>query len=105
MVKIQKSLSDHTDFLQEIKDLEAWLDRAEGTLQDSSKFGTELATRDNLETVKLVSMRLTEGQHLLSLVQDSFSRVAALVPSEQQVANNASLRLYEIIIIAGHHPI
>lgn len=58
---MQKSLSDHTDFLNEKRQLEEWLDRAEGTLQDSIGFGTEAETREKLETVKLVSTRLTEG--------------------------------------------
>jgi nesprin-1 len=84
LVNIQKSLSDHTDFLKEKQELEEWLDRAEGTLQDSTGFGTEAVIREKLETCLIVSTRLTEGQHLLTILQDSFTRVIGLIPSEQQ---------------------
>jgi nesprin-1 len=84
LAKVQKSLSDHTGFIKEKQDLEEWLNRAEGTLQDCSGFGNEASTKEKLETVQMVSTRMTEGQHLLAVLQDSFARVVGVVPPEQQ---------------------
>lgn len=84
LAKIQKSLSDHTDFVKEKQELEEWLNRAEGTLQDCEGYGDEAATREKLETVKIVSTRMTEGNHLLTVLQDSFAKVVGVIPVEQQ---------------------
>jgi len=77
-------LSDHTDFVKEKHELEEWLNRAEGTLQDCAGFGDETSTREKLDTVKIVSTRMTEGQHLLTVLQDSFARVVGVISNEQQ---------------------
>ncbi|ODN01313.1 Nesprin-1 [Orchesella cincta] len=82
--KIQKSLSDHTDFIKEKNELEAWLARAEGTVQDCKGTGDEASTREKMETLQMVSTRLTEGQHLLNTIQESFARVVSIIPTEQQ---------------------
>lgn len=82
--KIQKSLSDHTDFIKEKNELDAWLTRAEGTIQDCKGTGDEQATREKMDTLQMVSTRLTEGQHLLNTLQESFARVVSIIPAEQQ---------------------
>jgi len=77
--------------MKEKQDLEEWLNRAEGTLQDCSGFGDEAATKEKLETVQIVSTRMTEGQHLLAVLQESFARVVGVIPTEQQDAMRSDL--------------
>lgn len=82
--KIEKNLSDHTEFLKAKKDLENWLFTAHGTVQDCIGTGDEKFIKDKLETIRLVSTRMTEGQHLLSILQEAFSTAINTAPSEKQ---------------------
>lgn len=93
--KIQKSLSDHTDFMKEKTELVQWLTRAEGTIQDCRGTGDEQSTREKLETLRMVSTRLTEGQHLLNSLQESFARVVSTISPEQQDQLRADLSILQ----------
>jgi len=82
--KIQKGLSDHTEFFKAKNELENWLTTTEVTLQDCGGYGDEATCKNKLETVKIISTRLPEGQHFLSLLQDTFTRVISGTPFDQQ---------------------
>lgn len=82
--KIEKNLSDHTEFLKAKEILEKWLFTAHGTVQDCIGMGDDKYIKDKLETIRLVSTRMTEGQHLLSILQDAFTKAINTAPSEKQ---------------------
>lgn len=82
--KIEKNLSDHTEFLKAKENLQNWLFTAHGTVQDCIGMGDEKYIKDKLETIRLVSTRMTEGQHLLSILQESFTKAINTAPSEKQ---------------------
>ncbi|XP_044734627.1 nesprin-1 [Chrysoperla carnea] len=81
---VEKNLSDHTEFLKAKKELEQWLYTAHGSVQDCIGVGDEDSTKDKLETIRLVSTRMTEGQHLLSLLNDAFTKAINTTPAEKQ---------------------
>lgn len=110
--KIEKNLSDHTEFLKAKKELEAWLATAHGSVQDCVGVGDVDWAKDKLETLKvniyfpiltkvlfkkllpfiiynlfhfqLVATRITEGQHLLTVLQNSFAKAINTALPEQQ---------------------
>lgn len=82
--KIEKGLSDHTEFLKAKQELESWLQTAHGTVQDSVGVGSEKEIKEKLETVRLVSTRMTEGQHLLTVLQDAFAKVINNTQADKQ---------------------
>ena len=51
--RTQKKLADHTEFLKAKKEIEDWLARAEGTLQDCSGLADEAVMRENYETIQV----------------------------------------------------
>lgn len=53
--KVEKNLSDHTDFLKAKEKLESWLYTAHGSVQDCIGVGDEASTRDKLETIRVNS--------------------------------------------------
>ena len=72
----EQGLSDHTDFTKAKSDFDEWYEFAYGTLQDNSCLsGSEDDMRKQLESVKGISSRLTEGQHLLSCASDSLAKI------------------------------
>lgn len=82
--RVEKNLSDHTDFIKARDEFDIWLTRSHGTVQDCIGVGDEAQTKDRLETVKLVSQRLTEGQLLMSKMQDAFAKAVETTPGDQQ---------------------
>ncbi|CAG7726205.1 unnamed protein product [Allacma fusca] len=82
--RTHKKLADHTEFLKAKKEIEEWLSRAEGTIQDCSGFADEPIMRENLDTIQTVATRQTEGQHLLNVLHDAFTHLINAVPIEQQ---------------------
>ncbi|XP_059468655.1 muscle-specific protein 300 kDa isoform X2 [Neocloeon triangulifer] len=82
--KVQKNLSDHTEFINAKEEFDVWLKRAQGTVQSCEGVGDEAATKDKLETIRLVANRMTEGQHMMSAVQVIFSKAISNTPEEQQ---------------------
>ncbi|CAH2077111.1 unnamed protein product, partial [Iphiclides podalirius] len=80
----EKNLSDHTEFIKAKEELQQWLETAHGTVQDSIGVGDIETTKDKLETVKLVNNRMTEGHHLLVVLQEAFKKALNNTPPEEQ---------------------
>lgn len=59
--KAEKNLTDHTEFIAAKEKVEEWLNRAHGTVQDCIGEGDLSWVKDKLQTVNLVSSRITEG--------------------------------------------
>jgi len=51
--RVEKNLSDHTEFVKAKEEFDTWLQRAHGTVQDCIGVGDEDSTRDKLETVRV----------------------------------------------------
>lgn len=62
--RVEKNLSDHTEFLKAKSEIESWLQRAHGTVNDCIGSGDLPWAKDKLETIKLVATRMTEGEGL-----------------------------------------
>jgi len=56
-------LTDHTEFIAAKEKVEEWLNRAHGTVQDCIGEGDLDWVKDKLQTVNLVSSRITEGTY------------------------------------------
>lgn len=54
-------MTDHTEFIAAKEKVEEWLNRAHGTVQDCIGEGDLGWVKDKLQTVNLVSSRITEG--------------------------------------------
>ena len=53
--KVEKNLSDHTEFLKAKKELEDWLHTAHGSVQDCVGVGDVAWAKDKLETTKVLT--------------------------------------------------
>ncbi|XP_014483634.1 PREDICTED: nesprin-1 isoform X6 [Dinoponera quadriceps] len=82
--KVEKNLLDHTEFLKAKKEMEDWLRTAHGSVEDCIGVGDAVWARDKLETLRLVATRVTEGQHLLSTLQNAFAKAINMALPEQQ---------------------
>ncbi|KAL0110413.1 hypothetical protein PUN28_013801 [Cardiocondyla obscurior] len=82
--RVEKSLADHTEFLKAKKEMEDWLRTAHGSVEDCIGVGDIAWAKDKLETLKLVATRMTEGQHLLSTLQNAFAKAINVALPEQQ---------------------
>ncbi|XP_039285327.1 nesprin-1-like [Nilaparvata lugens] len=82
--RVEKNLSDHTEFLKAKEETEGWLQRAHGTVKDCIGSGDIPWTKDKLDTIKLVATRMTEGQHLMSGMQEVFTKAVNTTPADQQ---------------------
>ncbi|CAK1540777.1 unnamed protein product [Leptosia nina] len=82
----EKNLSDHTEFIKAKQELQQWLETAHGTVHDSIGVGDIETTKDKLETIKLVTNRMTEGHHLLVVLQEAFKKALNTTPPEEQDA-------------------
>ncbi|KAF3420921.1 hypothetical protein E2986_09204 [Frieseomelitta varia] len=82
--RVEKNLSDHTEFLKAKKEMEDWLRIARGSVQDCMGVGDAEWAKDKLETIKIVATRITEGQHLLSTLQNAFTKAIDTAVPEQQ---------------------
>ncbi|CAG0924860.1 unnamed protein product, partial [Notodromas monacha] len=84
--KAEKQLSDVNEYNRSKQDMEKWLDRAKGTVDDcSSCVGSEADVQDRLETLRILSTKLTEGQYLLNNVLETLNR-ASMAASPQSEA-------------------
>lgn len=81
---VEKNLSDHTEFQKARKELQAWLETAHGSVQDCIGTGDISYIKDKIETIKLVTTRMTEGQHLVSVLQDAFTKAINNTPADKQ---------------------
>ncbi|XP_033150837.1 nesprin-1 [Drosophila busckii] len=84
VAKIEKNLSDHTEFLNYKKEMDDWIERAQQVLNECSNDGDAAVIAQKLETVNSLSSRLPEGQHLLAMVQDAYSKASNITPEEKQ---------------------
>ncbi|XP_029680499.1 nesprin-1 isoform X2 [Formica exsecta] len=82
--KVEKNLADHTEFLKAKKEMEDWLRTAYGSVEDCVGVGDTAWAKDKLETLKLVATRVTGGQHLLSTLQNAFTKAINIALPEQQ---------------------
>ncbi|XP_020291842.1 nesprin-1 isoform X3 [Pseudomyrmex gracilis] len=82
--RVEKTLADHTEFLKAKKELEDWLRTAHGSVEDCIGVGDTAWAKDKLETLRLVATRVTEGQHLLSTLQNAFAKAINMALPEQQ---------------------
>ncbi|XP_025834538.1 nesprin-1 isoform X2 [Agrilus planipennis] len=82
--RIQKNLTDHSEYSKIKEDLEKWLNTAFGTVEECTGLGDENEIKEKLETLQVVSLRLTEGLHLLSKLQDAFTKLVSTTPAENQ---------------------
>ncbi|CAG4999353.1 unnamed protein product, partial [Parnassius apollo] len=91
----EKNLSDHTEFIKAKEELQQWLETAHGTVQDSIGVGDIETTKDKLETVKLVSNRMTEGHHLLVVLQEAFKKALNNTPPEEQDSLRSDVQILQ----------
>ncbi|KAL5279677.1 hypothetical protein ACFFRR_003964 [Megaselia abdita] len=82
--KIEKSLSDHTEFLNYKNEMDNWIKKANEVLADCTGEGDLNMISNQLETINSLSSRLPEGQHLLGMVQDAYSKAIHVTPEDQQ---------------------
>lgn len=61
VARVEKNLSDHTEFVKAKEELESWLQTAHGTVKDCIGSGDLDWAKDKLDTIKLVATRMTEG--------------------------------------------
>jgi nesprin-1 len=59
--RVEKNLSDLTEFLKAKSELENWLQRAHGTVKDCVGVGDRTWVKDKIDTINLVTNRITEG--------------------------------------------
>lgn len=91
----EKNLSDHTEFIKAKEDIQRWLETAHGTVQDSIGVGDIETTKDKLETIKLVGNRMTEGHHLLAVLQEAFKKALNNTPPEEQDGMRNDVKLLQ----------
>lgn len=85
MSRLEKTMTDHTDFVNSKEDFVKWLDRAQGTVHDCSlPNGNEETAREKFDLVHSVAGRLTEGQHLMNVMMDSYTKALNATPADQQ---------------------
>ncbi|ERL91661.1 hypothetical protein D910_08989, partial [Dendroctonus ponderosae] len=82
--KVEKNLSDHTEFLNGKAALEAWLTSKHSTVQACIEIGSESDIRRKLETIQNVAANVDEGQKLLTALQNAFAKVINTATPEQQ---------------------
>lgn len=54
--KVEKNLSDHTEFLKAKKELQDWLNTAHGSIQDCVGVGDVTWAKDKLKTIKVIAL-------------------------------------------------
>ena len=82
--KTEKTVADHSDFNRARDEFDEWYLRANGTVMDSANTdGSSAEVKEKISQLKTITSRMTEGQHLLNCVTESFSTVAAVTPDGQ----------------------
>ncbi|KAK2588097.1 hypothetical protein KPH14_004158 [Odynerus spinipes] len=82
--KVEKNLSDHTEFLKAKKEMEDWLCSVQTSLQDCVGTGDETWAKEKLGILKVAASQITEGQQLLSTLQNAFVKAINTAVPEQQ---------------------
>lgn len=66
--KIEKNVSDHSEFIKAKDELQDWIKRARGSVQDCVGDGDQIWISDKLKTLNLVVERMTEGEFSFSYI-------------------------------------
>nr|XP_050869210.1 muscle-specific protein 300 kDa [Vespula vulgaris] len=82
--KVEKNLSDHTEFLKAKKEMEDWLCSVQKSVKDCVGTGDEAWAKDKLGILKVAASQITEGQQLLSTLQNAFVKAINTALPEQQ---------------------
>lgn len=83
--RLEKTRTDHTDFVSAKNEFAKWLERGQGTVQDcSGDLGNEVMTREKYDLVRSVASRLTEGQHLMNVMMECFTKALNASGADQQ---------------------
>lgn len=82
--KVEKNLSDHTEFLKAKADLEKWLSKISEAVQNCVGDGDEKDIKNKLDTIRSVASNMSEGQQLLNLLQDAFGKAINTAPTDKQ---------------------
>uniref|UniRef100_A0A1B0C1F9 KASH domain-containing protein n=1 Tax=Glossina palpalis gambiensis TaxID=67801 RepID=A0A1B0C1F9_9MUSC len=84
VARIEKNLSDHTEFLNYKNEMDAWILKAQEILNGCNGKGDMQSITQQIETINALSSRLPEGQHLLGIVQDTYNRASNVLPEDKQ---------------------
>ncbi|KAL3268198.1 hypothetical protein HHI36_007323 [Cryptolaemus montrouzieri] len=84
IAKSEKSLSDHKEFLQAKSNLEQWLFKRHGDIQDCVGVGDEASIIQKLATISQISLGMPIGQDLLNVLQAAFAKAINVVHVNQQ---------------------
>lgn len=82
--KIEKNLTDHTEFINTKAELEQWLQNAHTAVQDCVGASDEGAIKEKLGVISNVSATMGEGQALLNKLQEAFGKAINVAPSDKQ---------------------
>lgn len=82
--KVEKNLTDQTEFLKIKEELEKWLNSAHTEVQKCIGDGDESAIRQKMDTIRSVAVNMGEGQQLLSKLQEAFEKAINTAPSTKQ---------------------
>ncbi|XP_017768073.1 PREDICTED: nesprin-1 [Nicrophorus vespilloides] len=84
--KVEKNLSDHTEFLNAKKELEQWLFDVHAVIQNCIGVGDEETLNENMNKIKQVAISIPEGQVLVTALQDAFAKAIDTTPADKQDA-------------------
>ena len=83
--RLEKSKTDHSDFINSKEEFAKWLERSHGTIQDcAGQTGGEEVTKEKYDLVRSVASRMSEGQHLMNVMMDAYSKALNTSAAEQQ---------------------
>nr|XP_022915902.1 nesprin-1 isoform X7 [Onthophagus taurus] len=82
--KVEKSLSDLTEFIKAKEKIDEWLKNTHTTLQTCLGEGDESVLKEKMETVVVLLAQMPEGQNLLTSLQEAFTKAIDTVPPNKQ---------------------
>lgn len=90
--KVEKNLSDHTEFLNYKTEMDNWLAAANAQLDNCSGVGCDVhAAQRQVDAVHALGARVPEGQHLLGLCSAAFAKASQLTPDDKQATLSAHM--------------
>ncbi|QQP31635.1 Nesprin1like [Caligus rogercresseyi] len=95
--KAEKTVVDDSEFYRAQEEFERWLERSRGTLSDSldpeGGSGQRMSVlQERLDNLKDVTAKMTEGQHLLNVVSESYSRQDISASPSKQDSMKATIQ-------------
>ncbi|XP_072386756.1 muscle-specific protein 300 kDa isoform X12 [Diabrotica undecimpunctata] len=82
--KIEKNLTDQTEFVNTKAELEKWLQDAHTAVQDCVGVSKEPVIKEKIGVIGNIAANMGEGQALLSKLQDAFAKAINVATSEKQ---------------------